>query len=360
MAFALTPRLLRRGLELFAVISLAGIAGLVAYYLIRFDDRLDTFIEPFRRLHWGWMLGALVLATSDWVGGGLRLWVVTRHVHPGVRLRDMVLASGMGGWAMYLTPFNTGASPMTLWVMGRAGVKIPEGLTSIFITFVATVAFLACAGPLAIVFGAGRSLAEHGLVLGITLYDLFNTSLTIFAILGALMVVTIVSPNAARTMLHWVVGRLARRSRRVAARLEGLTTGIDRARDCMVAFRSPRGLLRLLWAILISGPAHAHKLLAGYFAMRALGLSPVFTEILLVQAFITFLLYFAPTPGASGLAEVISAAVMSVYVPRELTPSYTLIWRFVVSYATVGVGSVVFWHWLRRGLIGKEGTVAAV
>jgi hypothetical protein len=128
----------------------------------------------------------------------------------------------------------------------------------------------------------------------------------------------------------------------------------------MVAFRGPRGLLRLFLAILLSGPGHAHKLMAGYFAMRALGLTANFTEILLVQAFITFLLYFAPTPGASGLAEVISAAVMSVYVPRELTPIYTLIWRFVVSYATVGVGSVIFWHWLRRGLIGREEAVAGV
>ena len=360
MTFALTPRLLRRGLELFAVISVAGIAGLLAYYLIRFDDHLATFVAPFARLHWGWMLGALVLAASDWVGGGLRLWVVTRHVHPGVRLRDMILASGMGAWAMYLTPFNTGSSPMTLWVMGRAGVKIPEGLTSIFITFVATVVFLACAGPLAILFGAGRQLAEHGIVLGITVYDLFLTSLTIFGVLAGIMVVTLAFPSVVRNALVWLASRLGRRSRGVAARMESLTAGLDRARDCMVAFRSPRGLLRLGLAILISGPSHAHKLLAGYFAMRALGIHASFVDILLVQAFITFLLYFAPTPGASGLAEVISAAIMSAYVPRVDTPFYTLLWRFTVSYATVAVGSVIFWYWLRRGLIGREETVAAV
>lgn len=359
MAFALTPRVLRRGLELFAVISVGGLAGLMGYYLIRFDDRLGTFVQPILTLRWGWMLGALMLAASDWVGGGLRLWVVTRHVHPGVRLRDMMLAAGMGAWAMYLTPFNAGSSPMTLWVMGRAGVRIPEALTSIFITFVATVAFLACAGPLAIAFGAGRQLAEHGIVLGITVYDLFLTSLTIFCALGALMFVTLFFPDAIRNALGWMAAHLGRRSRRVAARMENLTAGLDRARDCMVAFRSPRGLLRLFWAILISGPSHAHKLLAGYFAMRALGIEANFVDILMVQAFITFLLYFAPTPGASGLAEVISAAVMSAYLTRIDTPLYTLIWRFTISYATVGVGSVIFWQWLRRGLIGREETVAA-
>ena len=43
----------------------------------------------------------------------------------------------------------------------------------------------------------------------------------------------------------------------------------------------------------------------------------------------------------------LSAAVMSVYVPRELTPSYVLLWRMFVGYLTLGVGSYVFWRWLK-------------
>jgi len=68
MALALTPRLLRRGLELFAGISLAAVAALFAYYLIRFGDRLDVFLTPFLTLHWGWMLVGLALASMDWIG----------------------------------------------------------------------------------------------------------------------------------------------------------------------------------------------------------------------------------------------------------------------------------------------------
>jgi len=56
-----------------------------------------------------------------------------------------------------------------------------------------------------------------------------------------------------------------------------------------------------------------------YVALRALGLHANFVDILLVQTLVMFLLYFAPTPGASGIGEVLSAAVMSSYVPRELT-----------------------------------------
>ena len=357
MALALTPRLLRRGLELFALISLCGVAILVGYYLIRFGDRADVFLAPFAHMHWGWMALGLVLASMDWVGGGLRLWVCTRYVHAGVRLRDMILAGGFGAWGAYLTPFQTGSAPMSIWVMKRAGVPVPEAVSSIFVTFIATVAFFAIAGPLAVFLGAGKSLAQHGLVLGITLYDLFKTSLTIFGILGLLMLTAVVFPGMVKRLIERFAARIAQRSPRAAERMAKLTSGVDRGHACMVAFGSPKGLLTLLLAVIISAPSHANKLLAGYVTLRVLGIPADFTDILLLQTLISFLLYFAPTPGGSGLAELTSAAVMSLYVPREITPSYTLIWRFINSYATVIVGSLIFWYWLRRGLVGREESV---
>jgi len=270
----------------------------------------------------------------------------------------MVISGGMSAGGAYLTPFQSGAGPMMMWTMTRVGVTLPEAMTSAFMTFVATVAFFAIAGPLALVFGAGQSLAQHNVVLHITLYDLFRTSLKVFVVLGVVMLATMAFPRHARDLVQWLAGRVERRSRRVAARIAKLRAGIDRAHDCMVVFRSPKGWLSLLWAVLLSAPSHANKLLAGYVTMRALGLHANFVDILLLQTFITFLLYFAPTPGASGLAELLSATVMSIYIPRTLLPSYTLIWRFINSYATVAFGSFLFWRWMRSGLVHMEEAVA--
>src|SRR5256885_4215308 len=325
MPLALTPRLLRRGLELFAVISLIG----VLLVLVFFGENLQGFLSGLANLRWGWMLLGLGLASMDWVGGGARLWVVARHVHPGVRVRDMIVSGGMSAWGAYLTPFQGGAGPMMMYTMKRAGVSLPEAMTSTFMTFVATVAFFAIAGPVAIYLGAGKSLAQHNVVLGITYYGLFRTSLTIFGILGVVMLVAMVFPAWMRDAVHWLAGRLERRSHRIAARIEQLREGIDRAHECLVAFGNPRGLLALFLAVLFSAPSHAHKLLAGYVALRTLGIPANFVDTLLLQTFITFLLYFAPTPGYAGLAEFLSAAVMQIYVGPSQLPLYALIWRFI-------------------------------
>src|SRR5256885_14749260 len=89
MALALTPRLLRRGLELFAVISLLGVGGLLLY-----GDNFHAFWSALLSLRLAWIAVGLALASMDWVGGGTRLWVMARHVHPGVRWRDQGISRG--------------------------------------------------------------------------------------------------------------------------------------------------------------------------------------------------------------------------------------------------------------------------
>lgn len=350
MANVLNPQLLRRGFLAFMAISLLGFVGILIH-----SDNLSGFIASLGQIHWIWLLVGIGLASMDWIGGGLRNWVVVRHVHPDPPLGGMILAGGMAAWAGYLTPLNSGAGPMMIYGMRRAGVPVPVAVTSTLMTFVATIAFFAIAGPLAILCGAGRSLGKHGDVLGLSLYDLFLASLGTFVGLGILFIFIIVFPSLIHRFLHFVAERVGRRSRRVAARLESLQQGIDAAHQSFLAFNTPKGWLVLLQATILSGPSHANKLLAGYVALRAVGTHANFVDVLLLQTFITFLLYFAPTPGASGIAEVLSAAVMSsVYLPTDVLPIYTLIWRSILSYFTLAFGFFVFSHWISHRLKGID------
>lgn len=350
MGRLLTPKLLRRGFELFLLGSLLGIGALLFY-----GNNFSALLDAIPRIHWIWVLAGLGLASLDWLGGGARLWVLARHIHPGPSLKGLILAGGMGAWASYLTPLQSGNAPMTIYTMRRYGIPVPIALTLVLMTFVATAAFFGIAGPVAIVFGAVKSLGQHGVLLGISLYDLFLASLGIFVVGFGLMILVVIWPRGLHVVLRTLIAFLGRRTARVAGRLQQLELGIDQAHEAMSKFNTPRGWLALFWATLISGPSHANKLMAGYVALRAIGIEAHFVDVLLLQTLITFLLYFfAPTPGGSGIAELLSAAVMSIYVPRPLTALYTIIWRLVISYYTIIFGSLVFSAWVRRGLKGIE------
>ena len=352
MARLLTPRVLRRGLELFLLGSIVAFGALLFY-----SDNLSAFLAAIPRIRWWWVLVGLGLASMDWLGGGLRLWVLAREIHPRPPLWGMVLAGGMGAWASYLTPLQSGNAPMTIYTMRRHGLPVPVAITTVLMSFIATVAFFGLAGPIAIIFGAGQSLGQHGVLLGISLYDLFLGSLGIFVALFAVLILVVIWPRGIHALIRRLLGWLGRKSRPVATRLKNLEQGIDQAHDAVTRFNSPRGWLALFWAMIISGPSHANKLLAGYVALRAIGIEAHFVDVLLLQTMISFLLYFfAPTPGGTGIAEFLSAAVMSIYVPRPLTALYTLLWRLVISWFTIAFGSLVFWVWVRRGLKGVDQT----
>jgi uncharacterized protein (TIRG00374 family) len=347
----LTPKFLLRGFEFSVLASLVGF-GITLVYVYN----LPAFLRGVGRVHWGWVAAGVLLASLDWIGGGLRLWICARHVIPRPSLKGSILAGGMGAWAGFITPVNSGAGPMTMYTLRRYGIPLPVAVAATFMSFVSTVLFFALAGPLAVAFGAGRALGERGNVLGLSLFDLFKGSLVIIATIGVLMTVVILFPRMVRDLIHRAAEAIGRRSRRMADRLERVRQGIDELHQSVVAFNSPRGWLALFWCTLLSGPSHANKLLAGYVALRGLGIEANFVDILLLQTLVMFLLYFAPTPGASGIGEVLSAAVMSSYVPRELTPIYILLWRLTLTYWTLAFGFVVFSGWVRHGLkaIGQD------
>jgi uncharacterized protein (TIRG00374 family) len=348
----LTPRLLRRGLEWFALISIAGVAAIIIY-----SRDVHTFLHSMRTVDWRWMLAGIGLASFDWWGGGLRLWLVTRHVHPNPSLGGMIAASGLNTWGSYMTPSQTGGGPVMIWAMRRYGIPYPEGTTSGFVSFVATILFLAIVGPLALALGAGESLRYQGLLPGVTVLGLFRASLSVFVGIVVLILAVLIFPRRVSALLHRMAPALARLHPSFEAKLEGLRVGIDKASDCILTFKSPRGMATLAGAVALTMLCYANKLLAGYVAMRALHLHADFADVLVLQTLITFLLYFVPTPGGSGLAEIVGAAVMSLNVPKELIASYTVLWRFIASYITVGVGSVVFWRLLHARL-GEAGPSA--
>ena len=220
MAKLLTPKVLLRGLELFMLASVASFGGVLIY-----SKSSTAFLQAIPSIKWGWIAVSVGLASLDWFGGGLRNYVLALNVMERPPLKGMFMAGGMSAWAAYLTPVQSGAAPMMVYTMKRHGVPVPVGLTVTFMSFIATVAFFAIAGPIAIVAGAGHSLGTHGVALGISLYDLFLGSLSIFCVLGLLFLIVILFPGFVRDLVHRLALSLGRRSKRIGARIESLERG---------------------------------------------------------------------------------------------------------------------------------------
>lgn len=61
----------------------------------------------------------------------------------------------------------------------------------------------------------------------------------------------------------------------------------------------------------------------------------------MAQAVFMFVLYFVPTPGASGVAEGGGAALFGLLVPWHVAGVMAILWRFFTEYLAIGMGAAV-------------------
>jgi uncharacterized protein (TIRG00374 family) len=73
----------------------------------------------------------------------------------------------------------------------------------------------------------------------------------------------------------------------------------------------------------------------------ALGYRVPALTVLAVQVVVTFFMYFAPTPGAAGVAEGGYGLLFSHLVQKQDITMLTLSWRFLTIYIGVVVGIIV-------------------
>ena len=106
--------------------------------------------------------------------------------------------------------------------------------------------------------------------------------------------------------------------------------------------------MRFLLSIPITVVVFSNKYFAAYLAARALGLETALVELMIIQMFLHILLYFFPTPGGSGGAEVGTAVVMQSLIPSALLPAYTLLWRTSIMYFSVLVGGIILIRYIRQ------------
>jgi uncharacterized protein (TIRG00374 family) len=79
--------------------------------------------------------------------------------------------------------------------------------------------------------------------------------------------------------------------------------------------------------------------LMGFLCLRFLGINTsTLVNVLELQIALIFLIYFAPTPGSSGLAETASLSIMAPIVPIGFAPYFNLLWRFSTFYLAASVG----------------------
>jgi uncharacterized protein (TIRG00374 family) len=320
-----------KGLAAFALLSGAGL--LVLFTLTRRDA--DPAALP--HLHVGFLLLAVAGAVLDIVLGALRYQVFLRKIRPGTSLWLPIRADLANRFVGVVTPSQSGGGPAQVFVLYRGGIPVPEALSFLAINFFFTVLVFLAAGT-----GAVWILGER-IPAGIASRLVSYGGPALLASLG-LILFALGRPDGCARILERAAGRLERRRgrwARPAARASRLLAeGADRYRAACARFvrEEPRlAVAGLLLTVLL----YLNKFTLAWLVMRGLGAEGAFGTTLAVQALLHPVLYVAPTPGGSGLAELAIGALMALVMPAGLLGPFALLYRVLLVHAPATAGAFV-------------------
>lgn len=331
-------KFLRKGIIIFIAITLAAFTGLFLY------SNTGESIQELKNIRPIFILVVLGLVFFDWWIGAWRNTIFVRKVIPGASQRICFDANLANIFMGAVTPSQTGGGPMHLYMLYRRGVKLTHGIAISVINFISSIIFFMISAGLALWYLRNTEMND-------TLYTLIKSGFTIFTSLFMFILLGLVAPKLISGFLTRFGNRIAKFSKRFSARIKA---GVEKTNqklfeynDAVMLFLRKNPWL-FPYSLVITFVMYFNKFLIAYMLMRGLGYEASFLQVISVQAITFFLLYFAPTPGGSGIAEFSIATLMAPFIPAAGIPSFTILHRCFLLLLPAIVGAFIVINELKK------------
>jgi uncharacterized protein (TIRG00374 family) len=325
------------GVRVFVGLTVAGLLVLLAL------GKLEGTLEHMRHLlPWALAVG-LAQAAFDVVAGGARIWLLTRAFGHRIGIGPAIVANGGNIFLGGLTPSQTGGGVAQLYVLIRGGTPLNVAMIASLVGFLGTaVALLAAALVVATV--------DVSVQLPAGLLAFSWGTVGLFLVVVGLFAVSVPRPEVYRGGL-----------RRCLARVPGLRSRLQGSRRLLRLERTLEDFSTLMrragrhhpWkiaaSVALSALIYLNKFVLGWVVLAGLGVAAPFGQVLYLQAMQYLIVYFAPTPGASGLAEVSAAAIMHPLMAGTRFGAFVLLWRTFSLYLPMLFGGFMLARYALAG-----------
>lgn len=335
---------LRKGLVLFIVFTVS-----VSFFVLLTSVDRRTFsllLSADRRA----LLIALILIVMAWVCDALRFCAVARAASEKISFRLGLILTWLHYFGCAVTPMQTGGGPFQIYVLYKGKMPIGKGVAITLTRTLLTMLLLGLVVPLAVVLEPDL-LRGHHILTGFFLY------VVIFVLCSwTLVVVSLIRPQIIKRWGQMLILFLKRtglvKPKSVLKMIRRINCEIDNYNINFRLFFST-GRIYFVQALILS-------LLHLFFLFSVLpvliwsvGLDFSYVQTILTQGVFLFILYFVPTPGASGFAEGGGAALFSLLVPWNMAGVMAIMWRLFTEYLAIFMGAIVVARMIGWGMTGE-------
>lgn len=319
---------------------LAGVFFLISFFTIYFIHRYfagGSILLDSRLLSPNVIAGLVALLGLYYLADGLRLHFVIRTMGYRIPFRYIMKLVFINIFVSNVTPFATGGGVAQVYFLSRKGVPVGDATAATSIRTILAALILFCLTPIIVFLEPNLFDLLYNrkvifyipaftiLYLGCFFMILFRTRtirFLIFRVMKFLQRAGFISHSRFRVVFL----KLSRETSRFSVGFRRFLTGRPLHVFLSVLFTCLFLLLLFSFSILL---------------VRGLGYSVSALTILALQVVLTFFMYFAPTPGATGVAEGGYGLLFSQVVGRHDITLLIVAWRFLTIYIGVLAGILI-------------------
>ncbi len=330
--------LIIKGTVWFFLITIASIAA------IFFFNNTGNTIQALKSIHPVYIVVCFFMLFIDLMLGSWRNHIFVRKLKPDlshwVSFRANVANMFMGA----VTPAHGGAGPAQMYVYMRHGLTFLDAFAISLINLGSTLIFMPLAGLLAIFFmntdfvsGIVPSLLRYGF----TFFTLFLVAF-LLAFLKPVWV-----GNVIIQLSKILAGIFTGQRNKLIAWGQNSYNNISKYQETCSVLLKKHPLL-FPSSLLITTLLYLNKYVLQYIILLGLGVQTDLVQVISIQVLIQFMIYFAPSPGGSGFAEVSISVLFGKIVPAAVIPIFTLLQRSFLLFFPAVIGAYIVIALLRK------------
>jgi uncharacterized protein (TIRG00374 family) len=299
------------------------------------------------------MLAALVIHILSFVVWGQRIKVMTSALGYEISLLRAYEIVVSGTFVAALTPSSIGGEPLRIALLRQDNMPVGKASAVILGERILDAILMLLAAPFSLYLFHGLLSSDPRLNLVIILGGLFSV-VSLVLVLYALMRPGIVKP-AVNNLVEWLIRRTS--DKKIGAKLHRLSESIDREIDefhesiYLFATEARAGLFYGIIYTVIYWIVEFASLPA---ILMGLNQPPSILISFAAQSLLLIIIVAPLTPGSSGVAEIASASLFSVFMPASIIGIAVIGWRACTFYTNILVGGFVSLKLLKETEIVKK------
>ena len=313
----------------FVLITIATIAGIFFY------NQTGGTIKAFGHIKLKFIVICFVMLFADLMMGSWRNHIYVQKLKPGLSHWVSFKANVANMFMGAVTPAHGGAGPAQIYVYMRHGLSFLDSFAISLINFGATLIFMPLAGLIAILF-------INQEYVGSIIPALLKYAFTFFTIFLAAFLLAFWKPVWIAVILKKMAEGLSKIFPGLRPRLTKWVSSSEKKiatyqQTCSIIIKKNPLLFPL--SIIITIVMYLNKYCMQYVILLGLGVQTDLLQVISIQVLIQLMIYFSPTPGGSGVAEITISVLFGMIVPAAVLSLFTLLQRSFLLFFPAIIGS---------------------